>query len=244
MNPMRLLVIALVAFAASTAGAVVLGGGDPTKDCRMAFGAVDATDGQSGVVCMDGDPSCDDDGVADGTCLFTPRICTGVPLDGCDPIEIEEIDVHGLPLARPSLPTSAYTCGRPQGISVPAGTVAAGTAIAFSGGAPRDVDYLNLCCVTMPGPLDASRCAVSIDPKVAGCTGPAARVAAHRFVLARAPVERAIADPNAEKAELRRALHILARTRKLGHRIAAFDPCGDSLALVSSYAISMITGRR
>jgi hypothetical protein len=69
-------------------------------------------------------------------------------------------------------------------------------------------------------------------------------VAEHRFALARAAVERAIADPNAEKAELRRALHILARTRKLGHRIAEFDPCGDALALVSSHAIAMITGRR
>ncbi|HLY37165.1 MAG TPA: hypothetical protein VKU61_03975 [Candidatus Binatia bacterium] len=241
---MRIHLIAVIVLAASTAGAVVLGGGDPSKDCRTAFGAVDATDGQSGVVCTSGDPSCDHDGLADGTCLFTVRLCVGVPLAGCDPIEIEEIDVHGLPLARPPLPSSGYTCGRAQAISVPVGTVAAGTTIALSGGAPRDVDYLNLCCRTMPGPLDASRCAVSIDPKIAGCTGPAVAVAERQFALARDAVERAIADPNAEKAELRRAVHVLERTRRLGHRIAAFDPCGDALALVASHAVSMITGRR
>jgi hypothetical protein len=244
MNWVRIHVIAIVVLAASTARAVVLGGGDPTKDCRTAFGAVNATDGQSGVVCTSGDPSCDHDGLADGTCLFTVRLCTGVPLEGCDPIEIDEIDVHGLPLAQPPLPTSGYTCGPVAGISVPAGSVAAGTTIALSGGAPRDVDYLNLCCRTMPGPLDASHCAVAIDPKIAGCRGPAVAVARHRFALARAAVDRAIAHPDAENAELRRAVHILERTRRLGHRIAAHDPCGDALALVSSHAISMITARR
>src|SRR5207253_2688062 len=119
-----------------------------------------------------------------------------------------------LPLARPPLPTSGYTCGRAEAISVPGGTVAAGTAIALSGGAPRDVDYLNLCCRRMAGPLDASRCAISIDPAITGCTGPAAAVAARRFGRARDAVERAIANPDAEKTELRRAVHVLERTRR------------------------------
>jgi hypothetical protein len=240
---MRIHVIAIV-LAASTARAVVLGGGNPDKDCRMAFGAVDATDGQSGVVCTDGDPTCDGDGMADGTCLFTVRLCTGVPLDGCDPVDLEEIDVHGLPLARPPLPSSGYSCGRADEFSVAAGTAVAGTAIALSGGEPRDVDYLNLCCRTVAGPLDASRCAVSIDPAISGCTGPAAAVAERRFARARDAVDRAIAHPETEKTELRHAVHILERTRRLGQRLASVDSCGDALALVASHAVAMITARR
>jgi len=244
MSAMRLHGFAIVLLAASTAHAVVLGGGLPDKDCRMAFGALNATNGQSGVLCTDGDPECDRDGVADGVCLFTVKICTGVPLAGCDPIEIQQIDEAGLPLPRPDLPSSGFSCGRAADVVVPVGTAMAGTAIALSGGAPRDVDYLNLCCVTMPGPLDASRCAVAIDPKISGCTGPAMAVAERRFSLARDDVGRAIASPDREKIELRHAVHALQRVRRLGARIAEFDPCGDSLSLLASYAVSMIQGRR
>ena len=129
-------------------------------------------------------------------------------------------------------------------VALAAFTAVAGTAVALAGGAPRDVDYLNLCCRTMAGPLDASRCAVAIDPAVAGCTGSAAAVAARRFGRARDAVARAIASPETEKAELRHAVHALERTRRFGLRIAAYDPCGDALALLASHAVAMITARR
>jgi len=229
---------------AATARAVVLGGGNPDKDCRMAFGGVRATDGESGVVCTEGDPACDVDGVADGSCRFTVKLCTGVPVAGCDPVELDAIEVAGFRLPLPPLPSSPDTCGAASTVVVPVGTAGGVTAIASSGGDPRDVDYLNLCCRTAPAPLDASRCAVSVVPTIAGCRGPVAAVAARRFARARAAVERAIEAPERADVELRHAARALERVRRIGLRLAAKDPCGDALALVASHAVAMIDARR
>src|SRR5207237_5329489 len=124
--------------------AFVLGGGLPDKDCRVAFGGVDATDGESGVVCTDGDPACDTDGVADGSCRFDVSLCTGVAVPGCTPEPISSITVAGLPLALPPLPSTAGACGAQLEVVVPAGAASGVTAIARSGGALKDVDYLDL----------------------------------------------------------------------------------------------------
>jgi len=238
----RALAIALLLVAA-TAHAVVLGGGNPDKDCRMAFGGVRATDGESGVVCTDGDPSCDVDSVADGSCHFTVKLCTGVPVAGCDPIELDAIETAGVHLPLPPLPSNPDTCGPAAAVDVPVGTAAGVTAIASSDGETRDVDYLNLCCRAAPAALDASGCAVSVEPAIAGC-GPVAAGAARRFARARAAVARAIAAPERADVELRHAARALERVRRIGLRLAAKDPCGDALALVASHAVAMIDARR
>jgi hypothetical protein len=229
---------------AATAHAVVLGGGNPDKDCRMAFGGVRATDGESGVVCTDGDPACDVDGVADGTCRFTVKLCTGVPVAGCDPVELDAIEIAGVHIPLPPLPSGPDTCGAASAVVLPVGTADGVTAIASSDGELRDVDYLNLCCRTVPASLDASRCAVSVLPSIAGCHGPVGAVAARRFARARAAVERAIAAPERADVELRHAARTLERVRRMGLRLAAKDPCGDALALVASHAVAMIDARR
>ena len=69
-----------------TGRAEVLGGGLVRTDCRTVFRGVTATNVNSGVVCSDGDPECDRDGVADGTCHFDVRLCTGNSGDGCETV--------------------------------------------------------------------------------------------------------------------------------------------------------------
>src|SRR5437660_1036394 len=173
--------LCLLSATATRVDAFVLGGGNADKDCRVAFGGVDTTDGESGVVCSDGDPACDVDGVADGTCRFAPSLCTGVPVEGCTPIPIESIDVAGLPLAPPALPGKAGACGATLDVAVSAGGAVGVTAIARSEGALRDVDYLNLCCRTAAGPFDAARCALAVDPAIAGSAGPLPAPAVREF---------------------------------------------------------------
>src|ERR1043166_4764918 len=57
-SALAVVMICLASAMATAVGAFVLGGGNADKDCRVAFGGVEATDGESGVVCTDGD-SCD-----------------------------------------------------------------------------------------------------------------------------------------------------------------------------------------
>ena len=96
-------------------------------------------------------------------------ICTGVTVAGCTPESISSIVVAGLPLGLPPLPSTADTCGAPSEVVVPIGAAAGVTAVARTAGALKDVDYLNLCCRSAATPFDAARCAVGIDPGIAGC---------------------------------------------------------------------------
>src|SRR5689334_6627139 len=57
----------------------VPGGGPPATDCFVAFSAMTAS-------CADGDPACDADGAADGTCTFSVQACVNVTgLASCTP---------------------------------------------------------------------------------------------------------------------------------------------------------------
>jgi hypothetical protein len=90
--PRRLFVaVVLATLAAAQARSFVLGGGTADKDCRVAFGGLDATAGASGVVCADGDPVCDTDGSADGACTFRRKV-----------------------LFQPELESIAYLLGKPD----------------------------------------------------------------------------------------------------------------------------------
>lgn len=233
----------LLLLLAGPAGAVVPGGGLPDSDCRLVFGGVDATAAASGVVCTDGDPACDVDGVADGACRFRPQTCTGGPAPGCEPAALATIALAGLPLVPPPLPASDGTCGPPADVAVPVGGAAGATALARGGAELREVDYLNLCCRAAPADLDASRCALAVDLSVAGCSAlPAGAVRA--FARARALVATAAAEPARARRLLGYAARKLRRVRRLGRRLAARDACGFALALVASHALEVVAAER
>jgi hypothetical protein len=236
---MRALAIGALLIAA-TAGAFVLGGGNADKDCRVGYGGVDATNGASGVICTDGDPACDIDGVADGTCTFAVSLCTGIPEEGCDAVEIDTIDVAGIALAKPPLPSEGRSCGVKSIVGVLVGTAQGTTAVASSAGELRDVDYLNLCCRTAAAPLDSARCAVAVDPTIAGCGRALPAVVARRFVTARAALAHAVVNPDRAHVDVRHARRAMSRVRRTGQRLARKNQCGDTLALIASHALDVL----
>jgi hypothetical protein len=228
--------------APTTAPGFVLGGGSPSTDCRVGFDGVDATNGASEVVCMDGDPACDGDGTLDGTCTFAVSLCTGIPLAGCSPVPIDDIAVSGLPFVAPSLPTKGSECGPPLTVTVPAGTAAGATVLARGGGGLRDVDYLNLCCAAgSETSLTAARCALAVDLDIAGCTSvkvpERARAAFHR---ARMLVDMASTHPRQARSLVRQSEHALQVVRRHGRTLAHRDACGFSIGLIASHALTVL----
>jgi hypothetical protein len=239
--PAAFVVFALAMIVGQHATAFVLGGGAVDTDCRVAFGGVDATDGASEAVCVDGDSSCDLDGTADGACRFTVSLCASVPSADCTPIVIDRIALTGLPLVPPLLPTSTETCGPPLTVAVPLDTAAGATSLARSDGALRDVDYLNLCCRAAAEPLAAARCALAVDLRIAGCTS--ARVPASaraRFARARARIETASVDPAQADRLTRRAVRALQKVRLQGNRLARRDECGYAIGLIARHALAVL----
>jgi len=225
----------------------VLGGGLTDKDCRVAFGGVDATDGVSGVVCTDGDAACDADTTANGGCRFDLSLCTGVAVAGCFPDAVSSLAVAGLPLEPPPLPSTAGQCGPAAAVTVAVGTAAGVTAIARAGRALKDVDYLALCCRTAPAPFDAARCALAVDPGVAGCTHPVPATLVAARERARDLLARAAADPSHAAADTRDTVRALKRMKRLARRFARTDVCGDALGLMARHGLATVAaavGRR
>src|SRR5262249_35972247 len=99
--------------------AEVAGGGLASTDCRMGFSGVTSTNGSSGVVCRDGDPTCDEDGAENGTCRFSLAVCTGSPTAGCSTTPFTAITVAGLDLIPPDVPAPDGTCGPLLDVAVP-----------------------------------------------------------------------------------------------------------------------------
>jgi hypothetical protein len=225
--------------------AEVLGGGLANTDCRLVFSGVTATNGRSGVVCTDSDPTCDDDGAADGTCHFSVAVCTGTPTGACTTTPFSAITVAGLGLVPPRVPAPDGTCGAPLAVAVPVGTSAGATGLARDAASLRDVDYLDLCCVSSAAtPLDAARCAVAIRLPVSGCS--ASRIprrARTAFARARALVAAFVDEPT-HRRPLDRALGRLAVVRRAAQGLAKHDACGDALGLVASYAEDAVGAAR
>ena len=232
-------------FAVATLGrptrAFVLGGGSPASDCRAGFGGVDATDGQSGVVCADGDPSCDLDGVANGTCQFAASVCIAIPVDGCDAVSIDGMTSSGLSFSPPPLPTHLPRCGDPLAVAVPVNTAVGAIMRAEGGGELRDIDYLNLCCRSDTTPFAAARCALSVPLHIAGCgSTPVPTATRTAFTRARNLVNRAIAEPTRANAFRKRAIHALSQVRDRGRRLAKRNECGFGIALIASHALDTL----
>jgi hypothetical protein len=211
----------------------------------MVFRGVTTTDVNSGVVCRDGDPACDRDGVADGTCHFDVRLCTGTSRSGCDTVPLSQAHVAGLRLPVPPLPAQDGTCGHALDVAVPTGSTNGATVLARDGSSLRDVDYLNLCCVSgVPTPLDAARCAVAVELRDSGCRK--ARISRRARLLygrARDAVEAFAADPSQPRS-LGRALKKLSAVRGTAQRLAKRDDCGDALGLMMTYAQNVVGAAR
>ena len=221
--------------------AFVLGGGSADSDCRAGFGGVDVTDGQSGVVCADGDPACDLDGVTDGVCHFAVSACTAIPVDGCTPVVVDAISTSGPSLAPPDLPTREFRCGTALAVAVPVDTAVATILRADGDGELRDIDYLNVCCHADATPLAAARCALAISLHAAGCgSTPVPAAARSAFARARTLVNRAIAEPGHATTFRRRAVRALLQVRNRGRRLAKRHECGFAIALMASHALDTL----
>jgi hypothetical protein len=60
---------------AAAAQALIPGGGPAKSDCYGEWLSAAANRGATGIDCQDGDPACDPDRTADGTCLVAAGIC-------------------------------------------------------------------------------------------------------------------------------------------------------------------------
>ena len=229
-----LLALVGTAMGAIPSRAVVLGGGATDKDCRVAYEGVDATAGASGVVCVDGD-ACDGDAAVNGSCLFAPSLCVGVPLEDCNPVALDRLEQGGAGLAAPALPAADGACGEPASIAVPADTAVANTVRAYLGQEVREVDYLNLCCVSAVGPFDAAACAMAADLAASGCPSVPAR-AVRKLEKARERITQAEAAPDAARKPLRKAAKLAGKVRATGQKVSRRSDCGFSLGLMGNHA--------
>ncbi len=237
----RVLTALLLTVLSSRASAIVLGGGLTDTDCTVAFGGVDATAGASGVVCQDGNAACDLDATADGTCRFDVSLCRAVDAPGCSPRSVTRIEVTGLSLGVPATNGTDGVCGEPTSVSVAVGTPVGVTALARDGDEPRDVDYLNLCCVDGANPLDALRCPVHVSLDLAGCDVRIPRKATRAFAKARVLVDDAWRRggplPVRQRARIRRQL---TKVQDAGRRLANRDRCGNTLGLLARQALDVL----
>jgi hypothetical protein len=142
-------------------------------------------------------------------------------------------------------PSAGRSCGARSIVGVTVGTAQGTTAVATSAGELRDVDYLNLCCRTATAPLDSARCAVAVDPAIAGCGRALPAIVARRFTNARAALAHAVVNPERAHADVRRATSCHEpRASATGQRLARNNQCGDTLALIASHALDGARLRR
>jgi hypothetical protein len=221
------------------AAGFVLGGGLRDTDCTVAFGGVDATAGSSGLVCRDGD-ACDADTAVTGACRFDVSLCRAVTDDGCDPRSVSKVEVNGVSLDVPPTSGDAGVCGEPTMVSVPVASAVGITVLARDGDEPRDVDYLNLCCVDGTNPLDAVHCAVQVDLDLSACSR-VPRKAIRAFTKARHLVDEAWRrNETPSRRVLRRVRAQLGHVQDVGRKLSDRDNCGNTLALIARHALDVV----
>ena len=133
------------------------GTGNPASECYVTVEGLRSAGGDR-VDCTDGDPACDADGVADGQCTFTFRVCVAQALPGCSTTAIRQVTVlpASLRIPLPPVPAATPTCADEARLVVP---LARGgrrigrrtlTLVAKNRGRPkRDEDRIRLRC--LPG---------------------------------------------------------------------------------------------
>jgi hypothetical protein len=128
------------------------GTGSTASECYVTFEGI-AT---GRVDCTDGDPTCDADGAANGTCSFAVRVCMATALTGCEVATVTSLKATPTKLAipLPAVPASTPACGAPASIVVPLRRngrrpgKASVTFVAKSDGKPkRERDVLRFRCV-------------------------------------------------------------------------------------------------
>jgi hypothetical protein len=96
------------------------GGKSAKSDCYIVYKGITVTSGKNKVECTDGDPACDTDGQAQGTCSFGITACFNDPnVAGCTPSNVTAVVVNGATIATPAVPTSENVCGDESIVAVP-----------------------------------------------------------------------------------------------------------------------------
>ncbi|HLY38435.1 MAG TPA: helix-turn-helix domain-containing protein, partial [Candidatus Binatia bacterium] len=115
-------IVTAIVVARPAGAARVAGGGSPRNDCYAELDVDGATVGGHVARCIDGDPACDADGIADGSCTFRVAVCLnqGDARPTCEPPSmLESVKTRGAAavLDVPSLASS--TCGAFVDVDVP-----------------------------------------------------------------------------------------------------------------------------
>ncbi|HXJ33321.1 MAG TPA: hypothetical protein VMS22_04710 [Candidatus Eisenbacteria bacterium] len=96
---------------------------DPATDCFAYFdGEGIGGPGDATIACTDGDPTCDADGAANGSCAFDVRICvTYRDLAECRPRKVHTLRAHPsrYHVTPPRLPASRGACSETTRVVVP-----------------------------------------------------------------------------------------------------------------------------
>lgn len=161
---MLLSVLSVVLGGTRPAQALVPGGGPTSSDCYAAWQVTSAelaaNRGKFGIDCEDGDPRCDVDGTANGTCTLGVSVCIFQDVPDCTPQTVTEIRLgrkaQSLGIPAPS-PASEAACGQAALVSLPLRSGRRGmraskpvrlklTALA-SAAPKKDADKLVLRCV-------------------------------------------------------------------------------------------------
>jgi len=173
-------VVGLLWSGVSRADIPVAGGGPAATDCFVQWSGITATN----QVCVDGDPSCDTDGKADGVCTIGLAACVNAASTGCTPAALTAATVAPTTLPAESALQSSLTSLVGNASQICAGP-AAGFQIPLNGGAKlapvkngvakfkvtatagkKDVDKFKLQCA--PGaqlardvqPIFTAKCAI------------------------------------------------------------------------------------
>lgn len=85
--------------------------------------------------------------------------------------------------------------------------------IVRSGDELKDVDYLALCCQAASSRFGAVRCALALDPSIAGCSRPVPEHFTAVLEKAGAFVDQAASDAAAERGATKRAREPLPHVR-------------------------------
>jgi hypothetical protein len=153
----------------SPARANISGGSNPATDCYAEWGGVDGTG--TALSCTDGDPSCDADGTANGSCTINVSICAlQSDVTACTPTgPLTKLKRVGAPFKTRKIPApdlSAAGCGSPRSFVLklrgknkdkPSKAVKLKMVAVGSGG--KDVNTLKLTCVKTGGNTGGSMCA-------------------------------------------------------------------------------------